>query len=87
MKKPGVFFLAANTGRSQIYAQAMVRFQVLPERTLLFGLDPRKALKWENIANSSFSLEGFCPNMNEPISDTLEKGDVQVDYINATKEH
>ena len=67
MKKPKVFFLAANTGRSQIYAQAMLEFGLLPERTLIFGQNPKKTLKWENTENSSLNLEGFSPNMDEQI--------------------
>tara|TARA_B100000029_G_scaffold159498_1_gene155165 strand:+ start:327 stop:1049 length:723 start_codon:yes stop_codon:yes gene_type:complete len=83
MKKPKVFFLAANTGRSQIYAQAMLEFGLLPERTLIFGQNPKKTLKWENTENSSLNLEGFSPNMDEQIADTLEKGNAKVEYIKA----
>ena len=73
MKLQNILFLAANTKRSHIYAQAMAHYKLLPENVVIFGQSPQALLSWKNASPAEFFIRSFAPKSGEKLSDTFHK--------------
>ncbi|MDH5258131.1 MAG: methionyl-tRNA formyltransferase [Gammaproteobacteria bacterium] len=76
----GVLFVAAQTPRSQAYAQAMLNAGLSPEHTLLFGKESghqpgqlTSAVQSPN-SNGVQWTKTFVPDLSETLTETCERG-------------
>jgi len=75
MNMNNVLFIAANTARSQAYAQAMAKAEIYFENVLFFEIPTKNGLgKSNNIPKSKNVLENLLvPDLSIPLSHTIEK--------------